>query len=201
MLKIEILCTAVALSMLICVNPKNLVAQLHANQATIVIAMDEPLETYEPMVFGGFIEHLGKQIYGGFFEPGSALSDEQGYRLDVIEAVRQLKVPVIRWPGGCFVDSYHWRKGVGPRRQPYNDDRWGVLEPNTFGTHEFIELCRRLEAEPYICQNSLASIDEMADWVEYCNGTSGNLAELRFEFLNPKYRRDVTGHFVHPVKF
>ena len=179
MLKIEILCTTVALSMLICVNPKNLVAQLHANQATIVIAMDEPLETYEPMVFGGFIEHLGKQIYGGFFEPGSALSDEQGYRLDVIEAVRQLKVPVIRWPGGCFVDSYHWRKGVGPRRQPYNDDRWGVLEPNTFGTHEFIELCRRLEAEPYICQNSLASIDEMADWVEYCNGTSGNLAELR----------------------
>ncbi len=149
------------------------------NAASIVIEIDAPVEKYDRMIFGGFIEHLGKQIYGGFFEPGSPLADEDGFRLDVIEAIRELKVPVVRWPGGCFVDSYHWKKGVGENRQPYDDDRWGVREPNTFGTHEFIELCRRLDAEPYICQNSLASVQEMADWVGYCNDVTGPLAELR----------------------
>ena len=148
-------------------------------EATIVIETDVPTERYDPMIFGGFIEHFGKQIYGGFFEPGSPLADEDGFRLDVIEAVKELKVPVVRWPGGCFVDSYHWKMGVGEVRQPYDDDRWGVREPNTFGTHEFIELCRRLDAEPYICQNSLASVQEMADWVGYCNDVTGPLAELR----------------------
>ncbi len=156
------------------------------NEATVVIRADTPATTCDPMIYGGFIEHLGKQIYGGFFEPGSPLADEAGFRLDVIEAIRELKVPVIRWPGGCFVDSYHWRKGVGDERQPYEDDRWGVREPNTFGTHEFIELCRRLDAEPYICQNSLASIKEMADWVSYCNDTTGEFAELRRENGHPE---------------
>ena len=87
--------------------------------------------------------------------------------------------PRIRWPGRCFVDSYHWQKGVGKDRQPYDDDRWGVVEPNTFGTHEFIELCRRVGAEPYICQNGLADTQEMADWVAYCNSTTGKFAEMR----------------------
>jgi alpha-N-arabinofuranosidase len=157
-----------------------------SNQATVVIDVGEPPVEYDPMIFGGFIEHLGKQIYGGFFEPGSPLADSDGFRLDVIEAIRELKVPVIRWPGGCFVDSYHWKMGVGEDRQPYDDDRWGVREPNTFGTHEFIELCRRLEAKPYICQNSLADIQEMADWVGYCNDTTGALAELRAQNGHPE---------------
>ena len=159
---------------------------LDSNQASIVVDVDGPAVPYDPMIFGGFIEHLGKQIYGGFFDPGSPLADSAGFRLDVIEAVRELKVPVIRWPGGCFVDSYHWKKGVGEARQPYRDDRWGVLEPNTFGTHEFIELCRRLGAEPYICQNSLADIPEMADWVGYCNDAEGELAELRARNGHPE---------------
>ena len=84
-----------------------------SNEATVVIRADMRATPYDPMIYGGFIEHLGRQIYGGFFEPGSPLADEAGFRLDVIEAIRELKVPVIRWPGGCFVDSYHWRKGVG----------------------------------------------------------------------------------------
>ena len=163
------------------------VSEAHtANEATVVIRTDEPVTTSDPMIYGGFIEHFGKQIYGGFFEPGSPLADEAGFRLDVIEAIRELKVPVIRWPGGCFVDSYHWQKGVGAVRQPYEDDRWGVREPNTFGTHEFIELCRRIGAEPYICQNSLADIQEMADWVSYCNDTTGEFAELRRENGHPE---------------
>ncbi len=156
------------------------------HRATIVVDVEGTAVPYDPMVFGGFIEHLGKQIYGGFIEPGSPLSDDEGFRLDVIEAIRELTVPVIRWPGGCFVDSYHWRKGVGEDRQPYDDDRWGVREPNTFGTHEFIELCRRLGAEPYICQNSLAEIGEMADWVGYCNDTEGPLAEERARNGHPE---------------
>ena len=109
----------------------------------------------------------------------AGFADEKGFRLDVIEAIKELKTPVIRWPGGCFVDSYHWQKGVGKDRQSYDDDRWGVVEPNTFGTHEFIELCRRVGAEPYICQNGLADTQEMADWVAYCNSTTGKFAEMR----------------------
>jgi alpha-N-arabinofuranosidase len=160
--------------------------QSPSNQAIVTINTDTPDRTYDPMIFGGFIEHFGRQIYGGIFEPGSPLADEYGFRLDVIEALKALKVPVIRWPGGCFVDCYQWQKGVGKDRRPYGDPRWGVIEPNTFGTHEFIELCRRLGAEPYICQNSLSSVQEMAEWVEYCNATEGKFAEMRKENGHPE---------------
>ena len=152
-----------------------------AYNVTVEFDTRAPAKAYSRMIFGGFLEHFDNQIYGGVFEPGSTLSDKEGFRLDVIGAIRELRVPVIRWPGGCFVDSYHWRKGVGKVRQPYDDDRWGVIEPNTFGTHEFVALCRRLDAEPYICQNGLADIREMADWVAYCNATSGSYAEMRRE--------------------
>ena len=94
------------------------------------------------MIFGGFLEHFDNQIYGGVFEPGSALADEQGFRLDVIEALKELRVPVIRWPGGNFVSGYHWRDGVGPNRQAMPDPVWGVVDPNTFGTDEFVAWCR-----------------------------------------------------------
>jgi len=106
--------------------------------------------------------------------------------MDVIEALRDLNVPVIRWPGGCFVDGYHWMDGVGENRQPKDDVVWSVLEPNTFGTHEFIELCRRLDAEPYICQNGTADVEEMKNWVEYCNMTHGPFAELRKKNGHPE---------------
>ena len=160
--------------------------QQEYRQATVSIHKDRVAKPYDPMIFGGFIEHFGRQIYGGFFEPGSPLADEKGFRLDVIEALKELKVPVIRWPGGCFVDCYHWQKGVGPQRETYGDPRWGVIEPNTFGTHEFIELCRRLDAEPYICHNGLADVKEMAAWVEYCNATEGKYAELRKDNGHPE---------------
>ena len=133
------------------------------------------------MIFGGFLEHFGKQIYGGVYDPGSPLSDNEGFRTDVINALNELEVPIIRWPGGCFVDGYHWINGVGDNRQPTDDVRWGVIEPNTFGTHEFIELCRRLDAEPYICHNGLAEVKEMTDWVEYSNATEGKFASMRKE--------------------
>jgi alpha-N-arabinofuranosidase len=156
------------------------------SQATVVIDTDAASKEYSPMIFGGFLEHFGRQIYGGVFEPGSPLADEKGFRLDVIEALKELKVPVIRWPGGCFVDAYHWQKGVGKNRQPYGDPRWGVIESNEFGTHEFIEFCRRIGAEPYICHNGLADVQENVDWVAYCNATKGKFAELRKQNGHPE---------------
>ena len=149
--------------------------------ADVTIDTDATAKPYNSMIFGGFLEHFGKQIYGGVYDPGSPLSDNKGFRTDVIKALNELKIPIIRWPGGCFVDGYHWMNGIGDNRQPTDDVRWGVIEPNTFGTHEFIELCRRLDAEPYICHNGLADVQEMTDWVEYSNASEGKLASMRKE--------------------
>ncbi|GHT51139.1 alpha-N-arabinofuranosidase [Bacteroidia bacterium] len=137
-------------------------------------------QVYDPMIFGQFIEHFHRQIYGGIFEPGSPLSDKDGFRTDVMEALRELKIPIVRWPGGCFVSSYHWLDGVGPNRQPSFDKAWGVTDPNTFGTIEFVKWCRKIGAEPFICTNAgTGTAEEMSDWVEYCNLNVGKYAQLR----------------------
>ena len=125
-------------------------------------------------VFGGFIEHLGRCIYGGVFDENSPLSDERGFRRDVLEALDDLRMPILRWPGGNFVSGYHWTDGIGPReeRPRKTELAWFSEESNRFGTHEFIEYCRVLDVEPYICVNmGTGTIDEAQAWVEYCNGT------------------------------
>lgn len=123
-----------------------------------------------PLIYGHFIEHFHRQIYGGVFDPGSPLSDEDGFRVDVLEAMRHIKVPILRWPGGCYVSSYHWKEGVGKNRIPSFDKAWRVEDPNTFGTDEYIKLCRKIGCEPYICTNAgTGTAEEMSDWVEYCN--------------------------------
>ncbi|MBN1364867.1 MAG: hypothetical protein JW976_08695 [Syntrophaceae bacterium] len=122
------------------------------------------------MIYGHFLEHFHRQIYNGIFDPGSPFADEDGFREDVIEALRQIKTPVIRWPGGCFVSTYDWKKGVGSNRIQALDKTWRVVEPNTFGTDEFIKFCRKVDCEPYICTNAgTGTAEEMSDWVEYCN--------------------------------
>ena len=88
---------------------------------------------YSPMIFGHFIEHFDTQVYGGLFWPGHRLSDEDGFRKDVIEALREIKCPIVRWPGGCYVSDYHWKAGVGPNRQPMWNKAWAVEDPNTSG--------------------------------------------------------------------
>lgn len=123
-----------------------------------------------PLLYGHFIEHFHRQIYGGIYDPQSPFADADGMRSDVIEALRRIRIPVLRWPGGCFVSSYHWKDGVGPQRTPFFDKAWRVEEPNLFGTDEFILLCRKLGCEPYICTNAgTGTPEEMSDWVEYCN--------------------------------
>jgi len=148
--------------------------------AVITIDTQAKAQAYSPMIFGGFLEHFGRQIYGGVFEPGSALADEDGFRRDVIAALKELKAPIVRWPGGCYVSGYHWEAGVGKQREPTDDMAWGVIESNTFGTDEFVKLCRVLGWQPYICNNAgNGTVEEMRNWVEYCNGDTGPYAQMR----------------------
>lgn len=123
-------------------------------------------------IYGHFAEHLGRCIYGGFFVgEDSEIPNEQGIRLDVVDALRALRIPNLRWPGGCFADEYHWRDGIGPRDQRPRmvNSHWGdVVEDNSFGTHEFMQLCEMLGADPYISGNvGSGTVQEMSEWVEY----------------------------------
>ncbi|MEA2026438.1 MAG: alpha-L-arabinofuranosidase C-terminal domain-containing protein, partial [Chloroflexota bacterium] len=122
-------------------------------------------------ILGHFIEHFHTQIYGGIYDPGSARADECGFRQDVIEALKELHVPIVRWPGGNFVSDYHWYEAVGHERVPSYNKAWRVEEPNVFGTDEFIAWCKAVGCEPYVCTNGgNGTAEEMSNWVEYCNG-------------------------------
>ena len=160
-------------------NPKATVRSAENPKATVRIDTDAPLVVYSPMIFGGFLEHFNKQVYGGIFDPGSPLSDERGFRTDVIAALKELKVPVMRWPGGCYVYDYDWQDGIGKNRQPTRDTMWGVMDPHTFGTDEFVDYCRIMGWEPYICTNHGNPVQDMTEWVAYCNLTEGSFAEMR----------------------
>ena len=142
--------------------------------ARIKVDLDRQVGRVDRRIFGGFVEHLGRCIYGGILDEGSPLADEQGFRRDVLEALRPLRMPLLRWPGGNFVSGYHWLDGVGPldERPRKLELAWLAEESNRFGTDEFIAYCRVLGTEPYICVNlGTGTIDEAQAWVEYCNGT------------------------------
>ena len=149
--------------------------------AHTVIYPEKVLCRCSPLIYGQFLEHFHRQVYGGIYDPDSPFSDSDGFRTDVLEALRALRVPVIRWPGGCFVSAYHWTDGVGPDRMPSFNKAWRVEEPNTFGTDEFIRFCRKLGCEPYFCTNAgTGTAEEMSDWVEYCNlRGEGRFARMR----------------------
>lgn len=123
-------------------------------------------------LYGHFSEHLGRCIYEGIYVgESSPIPNENGMRKDVVEALKEIKVPVLRWPGGCFADEYHWKDGIGPketRKRMINTHWGGVVEDNSFGTHEFFELCRQLGCETYINGNlGSGTVQEMSEWVEY----------------------------------
>ena len=139
----------------------------------------------EPEVYGHFSEHLGRCIYEGIYVgEDSDIPNVNGMRVDVVEALKELKVPVLRWPGGCFADEYHWKDGIGPkenRKKMINTHWGGVVEDNSFGTHEFMELCRQLGCKTYVNGNlGSGTVQEMSEWVEYMtfDGVSP-MAELR----------------------
>ena len=151
--------------------------------ARIAIDLERRIGHVDRRIFGQFIEHLGRCIYGGIYEEGSPLADARGFRADVLEAARPLRIPILRWPGGNFVSGYHWLDGVGPKdaRPRRAELAWYAEESNRFGTDEFIEYCRVLETEPFICVNmGSGTMDEAQAWVEYCNGTGNtSWANLR----------------------
>lgn len=138
-------------------------------------------------IYGHFSEHLGRCIYEGIYVgENSNIPNENGMRKDVVDALREIKVPVLRWPGGCFADEYHWKDGIGPkekRKRMINTHWGGVVEDNNFGTHEFFELCRQLGCEAYINGNlGSGTVQEMSEWVEYMtfDGISP-MAQMRAE--------------------
>jgi alpha-L-arabinofuranosidase len=141
--------------------------------------------TISPLLHGSFAEHLGSCIYGGIWVGrNSSIANINGYRTAAIEYLKELGVPVLRWPGGCFADDYHWRDGIGPveKRPKRVNIHWGMnTEDNSFGTHEFIGLCKLIGSEPYISGNvGSGTPAELRDWVEYCNHPAGSaLAEER----------------------
>lgn len=143
--------------------------------------------TINKNIYGQFSEHLGRCIYDGIYVgPDSEIPNVNGMRTDVVGSLKAIGVPVLRWPGGCFADTYHWRDGIGPKAQRktiVNTNWGGVSEDNSFGTHEFMELCRQLGCEAYLSGNvGSGTVQEFSDWVEYCNmGGVSPMAQQRRE--------------------
>ncbi|GAB4456157.1 MAG: alpha-L-arabinofuranosidase AbfB [Armatimonadaceae bacterium] len=143
-----------------------------AGDATLAVRADRPGPVINPNIYGHFAEHLGRCIYEGIWVgEDSPIPNVRGIRQDVVAALKNLQIPVLRWPGGCFADEYHWKDGIGPReeRPSMINTHWGgVVENNHFGTHEFLDLCEQLETQPYICGNvGSGTPQEMMEWVEY----------------------------------
>jgi alpha-N-arabinofuranosidase len=140
--------------------------------AKLTLLVERPGATIAPALYGHFAEHLGRCIYDGIWVgEASSIPNTRGIRDDVVTALKNLRIPVLRWPGGCFADEYHWKDGIGPRAQrpkTINTHWGGVVESNHFGTHEFMDLCERTGAAPYVCGNvGSGSVQEMREWVEY----------------------------------
>lgn len=154
------------------------------NKASLVIRSDQPKGTINRNIYGQFAEHLGRLIYEGLWVgEGSPIPNTRGMRNDVVAALKELRVPLLRWPGGCFADEYHWRDGIGPRdkRPKRPNASWGGVDTNAFGTHEFMDLAEMLGADAYINGNlGSGTPQEMMEWIEYLTSdTDSTLANLR----------------------
>lgn len=157
-------------------------------QNQILVRASEGETTISRHIYGHFAEHLGRCIYGGFYvgEDNKTIPHTKGVRNDVIQALKELKIPNLRWPGGCFADTYHWKDGIGPKdKRPSMINRWwgGVSEDNSFGTHDFLDMCELLGAEPYLSANvGSGTVQELIDWEQYVNVEKGSpMSELRIE--------------------
>jgi len=153
-------------------------------QARLVVHSDRPGATINRNIYGHFAEHLGRLIYEGLWVgEDSPIPNTRGLRNDVLAALKELRVPVLRWPGGCFADEYHWRDGIGPRdKRPRRPNAsWGGVDTNAFGTHEFMDLCELIGADAYINGNvGTGTPQEQMEWIEYMTSDSDStLANLR----------------------
>lgn len=159
-------------------------------QNTVILNADKGNDIINKNIYGHFAEHLGHCIYGGFYvgDSNKTIPNKDGVRLDVIDALKKLKVPVLRWPGGCFADTYHWKDGVGPKkdRPSMLNVWWGnVKEDNSFGTNEFLNMCELLGAEPYLSGNvGSGTPQELSDWVKYTTHPNGSSPMTDFRQKN-----------------
>ena len=143
--------------------------------ARMLISRELKIADVEPYLFGSFIEHLGRAIYGGIYQPGCPSADSRGFRLDVIELVKELGVPIVRYPGGNFVSNYFWEDGVGENRAQRLDLAWRSSEPNTFGVNEFAEWCKAAGAEALLTVNlGTRGVADACNLLEYCNHPGGS---------------------------
>jgi len=172
-----------ALFFLISAGKLSVLGQTSENK--IIASPELSKYTISKHIYGHFSEHLGRCIYGGFFvDENSSIPNTRRIRMDIVDALKKINIPNLRWPGGCFADEYHWSDGIGERenRPKMINTHWGgVVEDNSFGTHEFLDLCELLGTEPYICGNlGSGSVEEMSKWIEYLNfdGVSP-MADLR----------------------
>ncbi len=162
-----------------------------AQQTATLSIGDTSKLTISRFIYGQFAEHLGHGIYGGFWVDKSLPVEKQDrIRMDIVNALKKIKIPSLRWPGGCFADEYHWRDGIGPAEQRprmVNTNWGGVTEDNSFGTHEFLKLCDLIGCEPYLAANiGSGTVEEMSKWIEYCNSNSNStVAEMRKQNGHP----------------
>jgi len=159
-------------------------AQSSSGRARLTVVAEESLGTISRNVYGQFTEHLGSCIYDAMWVgPGSSIPNHNGLRSDTLEAFKRIQAPIIRWPGGCFAGTYHWRDGIGPRDK--RPKTWNIFwdrdEPNSFGTDEYLEYCRLCGASPYLCLNcGSGTVEEALGWLEYCNGNQPTtIAQMR----------------------
>ncbi|KAJ5672550.1 hypothetical protein N7507_001677 [Penicillium longicatenatum] len=152
---------------------------------SILKSADQTISDIDPLLYGGFAEHMGRCVYGGIFDPdnNNDLADENGFRTDVIESMKELQVPIVRYPGGNFTATYKWLDGVGPKemRPKRVEIAWKGVETNHFGTDEFMKWCGIIRAEPYLALNmGTGTLEEALGWLEYCNlDTDTHYANLR----------------------
>ncbi|HEY0651963.1 MAG TPA: alpha-L-arabinofuranosidase C-terminal domain-containing protein [Chryseosolibacter sp.] len=175
----KVICSAI----LLFIGTVNIFAQTNS------ITVQEPSNiVINKHIYGHFAEHLGRCIYGGFYvgEDNKKVPHVNGVRTDVVDALKKMKIPNLRWPGGCFADTYHWKDGIGPKaKRPKIVNVWwgGVTEDNSFGTHNFLDMCELLGAEPYLAANvGSGSVTDLVDWVQYVNFTGQSpMSDLRVQ--------------------
>ena len=164
-----------------------MISNLPAQQtAAIKIDLDRKIGQVDPNIYGGFLEPIRTTVYGTIYDPKSPLADANGFRKDFIQLIKDLKVPVVRWPGGNFVSGYNWEDGIGPKdqRPARLDLAWHSVESNQMGTDEYVQFCSLIGSENYVCVNGgLGTMDDARHWIEYCNYEKGtHYSDLRRKY-------------------
>ncbi len=173
-----------------CIAASGLIAaNLRAEQTAVIkIDLDKKIADVDPNIYGGFLEPIRTVVYGSIYDPKSPLADENGFRKDFVQLVKDLHIPVVRWPGGNYVSGYNWEDGIGPKdqRPARLELAWNQIEHNQMGTDEYAKLCSFIGAENFVCINAgLGTLDDARHWIEYCNYPKGTYySDLRRKYGN-----------------